>query len=159
MDLAKDLYFVAVKVFLLDQDGRLLITKDRFGDWDLPGGRLRENDFAAPLEQVVARKIGEELGSDLRYELGRPVVFMRHEREEILADGTRKKRRIFAIGYEADYRGGAINLGQSHEKYEWVNPKTFTPEDYFTGGWLQGVKDYQKLKHSSPDATGHPLHN
>lgn len=33
----KDLYFVAVKVFL-EKDGQLLILKDGFGEWDLPGG-------------------------------------------------------------------------------------------------------------------------
>ncbi|HSH31916.1 MAG TPA: hypothetical protein VK963_04595 [Candidatus Saccharimonadales bacterium] len=34
----KDLYYVAVKLFLLD-DGKLLITYDIFGPWDLPGGQ------------------------------------------------------------------------------------------------------------------------
>lgn len=34
----KDTYFVAVKVFL-ERDNKLLILKDNFGDWDLPGGR------------------------------------------------------------------------------------------------------------------------
>ncbi len=46
----KDVYFVAVKVFLQNEKGKLLITKDRFGDWDIPGGRLRENDFDVPLQ-------------------------------------------------------------------------------------------------------------
>ena len=43
--LGKDLYFVAVKLFLEDKDGKLFIFKDRFGEWDLPGGRLRINEF------------------------------------------------------------------------------------------------------------------
>lgn len=139
----KDLYFVAVKVFLLDKEGNLLITKDRFGDWDIPGGRLREGDFGTPLEAVMERKIKEELGESVRYELGNPAVFMRHERDEILSAGEREKRRIFAIGYEASYLGGEINLGSNHEKSEWVLLASFTPEDYFTGGWLTGVKEFQ----------------
>jgi len=28
----KDTYFVAVKIFLKDQEGNFLITKDKFGD-------------------------------------------------------------------------------------------------------------------------------
>ena len=147
MEPEKDLYFVAVKLFLIDSAGHLLITKDRFGDYDLPGGRLRENDFAASLEDIAARKIKEELGDSFRYALGRPVVFMRHEREEILADGRREKRRIFALGYEAKYLGGDINLGHNHEKYEWVDLKIFKAENYFSGGWLQGIKDWQALPH------------
>jgi ADP-ribose pyrophosphatase YjhB (NUDIX family) len=142
MNTNKDTYFVAVKVFLEDAKGNLLITKDRFGDWDIPGGRLRENDFGAPFEEIVTRKMVEELGSGVKYTLGKPTVFMRHERDEILASGERQKRRIFAIGYPAVYTGGQITLGKNHEKFEWVPMATFKPADYFTGGWLKGVEEY-----------------
>jgi len=57
---SKDFYYVAVKVFF-EQKGRLLILKDRFGDWDIPGGRLLQSEFSAPLEKVIRRKIKEEL--------------------------------------------------------------------------------------------------
>lgn len=139
----KDLYFVAVKVFLQDADGKLLITKDRFGAWDIPGGRLREQDFETPLNDVVVRKMLEELG-DVKYELGEPVVFMRHERQEFMPDGSRQPRRIFAVGYRAKYLGGDLALGKNHELMEWVDLKTFKPEDYFEGGWLSGVKEFQE---------------
>jgi aspartate/methionine/tyrosine aminotransferase len=36
-DGVKDTYFVAVKALLRKGD-ELLIIKDKFGDWDLPGG-------------------------------------------------------------------------------------------------------------------------
>ncbi|MDP3953697.1 MAG: NUDIX domain-containing protein [bacterium] len=139
----KDTYFVAIKVFLLNSEGSFLITKDRFGDWDIPGGRLREQDFNVSLERVVGRKMKEEVGEDVKYDLGGPVVFMRHERNEILPSGNREKRRIFAVGYTAQYREGEIRLGKNHERYEWVPVKTFDPKTRFTGGWLQGVKDFQ----------------
>ncbi len=142
----KDTYFVAVKVFLEDGKGNLLILKDRFGDFDLPGGRLLPGDFSLPLEQVVVRKIQEELGPRVNYILGRPVVFMRHERDEVLQGGSKEMRRIFAVGYEAQYNGGEIVLGKNHEHYEWVSLRTFKPEQYFTGGWLRGVQDYVQLK-------------
>jgi hypothetical protein len=140
----KDLYFVAVKVFLIDSEGNFLITKDRFGDWDIPGGRLREQDFSIPLESVVERKINEELGESVKYELGKPAIFMRHERNEILPSGEREKRRIFGIGYTAQYKNGEITVGKNHEKYEWVSIETFEPEKFFTGGWLEGIIEFQK---------------
>jgi len=147
MTINKDLYFVAVKVFLQDQAGRLLITKDRFDVWDIPGGRLREMDFATPLEAVIERKIKEELGEAVRYDLGDPVIFMRHERDELLPSGEREKRRIFAVGYRAMYRGGEIVLGGNHKQYEWVSLNTFVPEHYFIGGWLRGIKEFiEKVK-------------
>ena len=142
MENEKDTYFVAVKVFLEDEKGNFLITKDRFGDWDIPGGRLRVKDFDAPLEEVAERKLMEELGEGVEYILGEPVVHMRHERNEILSSGDRAKRRIFAIGYRAKYLGGEIKIGDNHEKFEWVNIETFNPEEYFSGGWLKGVQEY-----------------
>ncbi|MGE5426202.1 MAG: NUDIX domain-containing protein [Bacillota bacterium] len=147
----KDTFFVAVKVFLLDGKGNFLITEDRFGDWDIPGGRLREQDFYTPLEQVVERKIREELGEELAYTLGSPRVYMRHERNELLPTGEREKRRIFAIGYDASYEGGEIKLGENHENYEWVSLAGFQPETKFSGGWLQGVKDFQNLHNDLKD--------
>lgn len=138
----KDLYFVAVKVFLR-KENKLLITKDKFGDWDIPGGRLRENDFNTPLEKVVERKMSEELGDSLNYELGEPIIFMRHERDELLSFKEKEKRRIFAVGYKAEYINGDINLGKNHEKYEWVDITKLRPENYFTGGWLKGITEFQ----------------
>ncbi len=135
----KDLYYVAVKLFLRDGD-KLLITHDIFGDWDLPGGRLREHEFDAPLEAVIERKVREELGPDVKYSVEEPVVFFRHERSE--HDEGGKQVRIFAIGYEAVYQGGDVKLGDYHDKMEWVDINSFKPEGYFTGGWLKGVQEY-----------------
>ena len=144
--LDKDLYFVAVKVFIEDKGGRLFIFKDRFGYWDLPGGRLLKNEFSTPLEKVVIRKVKEELGSLVRYRLGKPIIFMRHQRSELLPDGNKKKVRIFAIGYSAKYLGGKIKLSPRHLEYKWAQLKGFKPERYFKGGWLKGVRDYIKLR-------------
>jgi 8-oxo-dGTP pyrophosphatase MutT (NUDIX family) len=52
----KETFFVAVKVFL-KKNGKFLILKDRFDDWDLPGGRIKKNEFEVSLEKVIARKL------------------------------------------------------------------------------------------------------
>ncbi|MEK7615633.1 MAG: NUDIX hydrolase [Patescibacteria group bacterium] len=140
----KDLYYIAVKLFLVDgppggEASKLFIFKDKFGDWDLPGGRIRKDEFDTPLEEVIKRKILEELGDDVRYEIGKPVVFFRHERIE---NSSGQSVRIFAVGYEAKFLGGKIKLSELHTQSEWVDIATFKPEDYFTGGWLKGVKEY-----------------
>lgn len=135
---AKDTYFVAVKVLLRDGD-RLLITHDIFGSWDLPGGRIKKDEFNTPLEAVIERKIKEELGGQVVYELGEPSVFFRVER---LEHNTQEMVRIFGIGYTATYMSGEISLGDHHDQMEWVDINTFVPEDYFTGGWLTGVQEY-----------------
>jgi 8-oxo-dGTP pyrophosphatase MutT (NUDIX family) len=138
----KDLYFVAVKVFL-EKAGKFLIFKDGFDQWDLPGGRIKKDEFDTPLEQILARKISEELG-DIKYTLGKPVVFMRHERvEEAPGNPT---VRIFAVGYQAILGEGEVKMPSHHTEMLWVDPNNFKPEDYFTDGWLKGVKEYIVLR-------------
>ncbi len=139
----KDTYFVAVKVFL-QKEGKLFIFKDRFGDWDLPGGRIKKDEFEKPLEEIIARKMKEELGENITYSLGKPEIFMRHERQEV-APGN-PVVRIFALGYLAILTGGEIKKSPQHVQIEWVDISTFNPEGYFTGGWLKGVEEYLALK-------------
>ena len=137
----KDVYFVAVKLLLRDGD-KLLITHDVFGQWDIPGGRIKKDEFDRPLEDVIGRKMREELGADVQYTLGEPVVFFRVERMEKLQEGGEMPVRIFAVGYEAKYVSGEITLGQNHDEYRWVNVHDFKPEELFEGGWQTGLQEY-----------------
>ncbi len=139
----KNIYFVAVKLFL-KKDGKLLIMRDNFGDWDLPGGRIKADEFETSLEDILQRKVREELGENTIVSLGKmPVVFLRHERIE-QSPGS-PKVRIFALGYEGILEKGEIKLSSRHPEMLWVEPNNFKPEKYFTGGWLKGVKDYLAL--------------
>lgn len=135
----KDLYFVAIKLFIRDGD-KLLITHDIFGSWDLPGGRIKKDEFNTPLDKIIQRKIHEELGDDIKIDVGKPNdIFFRVERKE---QKLGELVRIFAVGYEAEYLGGKVKLGDHHDKMEWVDINGFQPENYFTGGWLSGVQEY-----------------
>lgn len=140
----KDTYFVAVKVFL-EKNGKLLIFKDKFDCWDLPGGRIKKNEFETSLPDIITRKMSEELGDELKYEVeDRPEILMRHERVEA-APGN-PTVRIFGIGYRAEWQSGEPKLSEAHTEMLWVDLKTFKPADYFTGGWLKGVQEYLELR-------------
>lgn len=136
----KDLYFVAVKLFLRHGDN-LLIMKDNFGDWDLPGGRIKPNEFETALHDVLQRKIKEELGNEVVINFSKmPVVFLRHERvEKTVGNPT---VRIFALGYEGELKSGRILTSDRHVEIKWVDIVDFEPQHYFTGGWLKGVQEY-----------------
>lgn len=139
----KDTYFVAVKVFL-EKDGELLILKDRFGEWDLPGGRIKKDEFETPLDQIIRRKMSEELGNEIQYTIGKPLIFMRHERvEQIEGNPT---VRIFAVGYKGVLQNGNIKLSERHLEMLWVDPNNFEPKKYFKGGWLKGVEEYLSIR-------------
>ena len=139
----KDTYFVAVKAFIEDGN-KLLILKDNFGDWDLPGGRIKYDEFDTPLEDILARKLKEELGGELKYQINKPVIFLRHQRQEAIPGNPLV--RIFAVGYSVNLLDFNICLSPRHTEMEWVDCRTFKPENYFTGGWLKGVEDYLKNK-------------
>lgn len=140
----KDTYFVAVKLFL-EKDGKFFIFKDKFGAWDLPGGRIKKHEFETPLTDVIARKMSEEVGPVLQYSVeDRPIVLMRHERVE--ASPGNPTVRIFGIGYRAEWKGGEVQLSEAHTEMLWVDPTDFKPEDYFTGGWLKGVQEYLLIR-------------
>lgn len=137
----KDTFFVALKVLLRDKN-MLLITHDIFGDWDIPGGRIKPDEFDTSFEDIIKRKITEELGEKVKYELQEPKVFFRHERIE---DATNQPVRIFAIGFSSIYKSGDIVLGDHHDEYRWVDVKSFEPTEYFKGGWLKGILEYKQL--------------
>ncbi len=139
----RDLYYVAVKAFL-EKDGKFFIFKDRYGDWDIPGERIQKHEFDVPLENVLDRKIREELGASVRYRLEKPIVFMRHERKEMDRDGS--SVRIFAIGYKATFLNGRIRLSDMHTESMWAPIKSFDPNGYFNGGWLKGIEEYLKIR-------------
>lgn len=137
----KDLSFIAAKILLRDGD-KLLVTHDIFGDWDIPGGRIRTNEFDTPIADIIERKVREELGPEVKYTLGKPVVTFRVERFE---HGLQKQVRIFAVGYEATYLGSDIQLGEHHDEMKWVDVATYDPAEDFTGGWLRGMQEYLEI--------------
>jgi len=133
----KSLYFVAVKVFLRDGD-KLLIVHDAWGNWELPGGRIKQHEFQKPLEETAARKIREELGDEVEYSDPKPTgTFFQVGRVE-----EDKKVGIFAIGFEAHYMGGGIKLSTAHDELKWVDVKTFQPLELQDNDWMRGVQDY-----------------
>lgn len=141
----KETYFVAVKIFL-EKEGKFLVLKDNFGDWDLPGGRIKKDEFEVPLESIITRKMSQEVGIEVQYEVGKPLLFLRHERAE--ASLGNPTVRIFAVGYPATWKSGEIRLSERHTEMLWADPKTFKPEDYFKGGWLKGVQEYLAIRNS-----------
>src|SRR3989344_5104870 len=123
----KATYFVAVKIFL-EHQGKFLVLKDNLGDWDIPGGRIKESEFNIMLEKIIVRKMKEELGRSIKYKIEKPVVFMQHKRREAVMGNPEVK--IFAIGYKARYLKGEIRLSGRHTEQLWISKKTFKPEKY-----------------------------
>ncbi len=141
--LAKDEYLVAVKLLLFDK-GKLLILKDQWGSWDIPGGRIRRDQFTVSLDEILRQKIDIELGSEVKYELGDIKTTLRLERTEVGRDGL--KVRIFAVCYEGKYLGGDIVGGEYIPHFEWIDFKQSNLDLYSdSASWVTKLKEYQKV--------------
>lgn len=139
----KDPYFVAVKLFL-ERRGEFLILKDKFGEWDLPGGRIKKFEFETSFEDIIKRKVEEELGTEVKYSVDKmPTILMRHERVEVSPGNPTV--HIFGLGYRAELLEGEVSMSDAHVELKWVNKDSFKPEEYFKEGWLKGVQEYLLL--------------
>ena len=135
---SKGLFHVAAKVLLRDGD-RVLLLHDIFGDWDLPGGRILPSEFGGDIQDVIKRKMSEELGTDVIYKIAGIDTYFQVVRTE---RDSGNESRIFAIGFSACYLGGNVKLGTHHDEYRWVDLHSLTPTDYFEHGWEAGVERY-----------------
>ena len=140
----KDVYLIAVKA-LFRSGNKILLTHDIWDQWDLPGGRIKKDEFEKPLESVLERKLKEELGSSIKYKIGEPKTFFRVKRIEHLETGGEMTVKIFGIGYEVEYLGGKIILGSHHDNMKWFSIEELNPEEYLKGGWENGLNDYLKI--------------
>lgn len=120
------LYHVGLKI-MLNKNGRFLFLNDADGGhFDWPGGRINISEKYTPLEDIIKREVGEELGEDIKYKLGKPLFQYRRHLEN-------RNLHILVTVYEATYLSGEINLSSEHSKYQWVDPKDFqfTEKDFF----------------------------
>ena len=139
----KAVYFVAVKIFLRRGD-ELLLLHDIFDTWELPGGRIKLDEWQKPLVETVARKLRKELGDEVKYSTPKPTgTFFQVSRTEKTAE-QEQEVRIFAIGFEAEYLGGEIKLSEIHDAKKWVDVRDFKPLELQNNDWMHGVEGYLK---------------
>lgn len=110
-------YFVGLKILLRKGDEILFLKNQDGTKFDSPGGRIDYDEHKTPIELTLAREVREELGSDVKYKLGKPVFhFRRHLSKDL---------HIFACAYEAEYLSGEIQISEEHSGYVWIDPKKY----------------------------------
>jgi 8-oxo-dGTP diphosphatase len=102
---------VAIKAFVLRDRELLLLEETDGGLWELPGGRIEVGEERLPQREILRRELREELGDDVRVEIGAPVLTWVRPREGGFA---------FLVGVLCAYRGGDVRLSPEHSSYEWA---------------------------------------
>jgi 8-oxo-dGTP diphosphatase len=144
----RDFYNVSLKAILKNAEGKVLILKaDSVGTfagfYDLPGGRIDEDEFSVPLVEILKREIAEETGIDGMQINDVPVAVGRHC---IKADEASdfKDIHIFYVFYEVQIKSNDVAISDEHEGFEWVDLKSIELEKYFISGILEGIRMYLK---------------
>lgn len=114
--------FQAALKIVLHRGDKILFLRDNNArkTWDWPGGRIDNVEYETPLEKIIAREVREELGSRVKYVLGKPVFTLRRW---TMWNG--EKTCIFCVFYDARFISGEIKLSSEHTAYEWIDPKNF----------------------------------
>lgn len=142
----RDFYQVSLKLILNNDKGKTLLLKAQNRDtyagfYDLPGGRINEDEFNVPLPEIVRREVEEEIGA-VQYDLNpKPVAVARHL---IPANISVHKRdvHVLYILYEGHFQAGEITISREHQGFDWVDLNKIELDKYLKSGNLEGVKMY-----------------
>lgn len=144
-----DLYQVAVKAFIRNSDGKVLVLKalrnsTLGGFYDIPGGRIHRSEFGTSLIEILKREIVEETGIQNVTMDSRPVAVGRHSMTYD-SSGKFPEIHLLYLFFEARFDGGDVHISHEHEGFEWVNLASTDLPRYFTSGILDAVRQYIAL--------------
>lgn len=131
---------VAAKAVIVNDQGRVLIVREadtyaegtNIGKWGMPGGRLNVGEA---FYNGLAREVHEEVG--LTVEPLFPVHI--DEWRPVIKDIP---YQIIAMFVVCQYQGGAIQLSDEHDAYEWVSPDELSNYDLM-GPETHAIKRYK----------------
>lgn len=106
-------FFVGVKAIIV-QDGKVLLLKDssRPDFWDVPGGRIDDNET---IEQALLRELHEELPTHQAPKIGNLLHAYR------IPGSIKDDLGLVLLFYEVDVTfAGSIELSDEHTAYEWL---------------------------------------
>ena len=144
--MAKDFYQVSLKIILKNEQGQILVLKGHprgsfAGFYDLPGGRIEEDEFSIPLDLIIEREIKEEIG-EVDVEIGlKPVAVGRHLIPAAMTE-EKKDLHLLYVFFEAKLRSGQVSISNEHDGYKWLSLNDINLADFFKSGILEGIKMY-----------------
>lgn len=106
-------FFVGVKAVIV-RDGKVLLLKDssRPDFWDVPGGRIDDNET---LEQTLLRELNEELPSHSNPRIGKLLNAYR------IPGSIKDNLGLVLLFYKVDVDfEGEITLSDEHTEYAWL---------------------------------------
>lgn len=132
----KALYNISLKIFL-ERDGEFLILTNEENKFDLPGGRIDEDEHRKSLKDIIHREIIEELGEGFRFEIGKPIMHFRRIFDE---DGL----YVFILVFSGKVLSNDIIISEEHNGYFWMKPEEIImdPDKFYSEEEYAAFSEY-----------------
>ncbi len=143
-----DSYQVSLKLILENDDGKILVMPTPFergqgGKFDIPGGRIDENEFNTPFEKIILREITEELGDNVKIDIiPTPIGISRNK----MSVANKKDIHILFVFFKGIFRGGKIQIDEDHTGFDWIDPSNAKYSDSFISGIYSIIQSYRITK-------------
>src|SRR3989344_3626721 len=134
-------YQVSLKVIFKNEKGEILGLKNvnkgpHAGFYDLPGGRINQNEFYTDFKNIIERELEEEVG-EIKFNLKeKPVAVARHMVPGGMTN-TGEPVPVLQLYFEAEYLEGEIKISGEHSDYKWIDINNINVEEFFTAGILE----------------------
>ena len=109
------------KILIL-REAATYVDGTNVGRYHFPGGRIEPG---GPFMDGLARKIMEETGLQVTY--GKPLFV-----GEWIPVIRGEKNHIVAVFFLCTAQTDQVKLSSEHDKYEWIDPKTYREYDLMT---------------------------
>ncbi len=123
-------YRISIKALILDNKKKFLLTKEKNGKWELPGGGL---DFGEKPQEGLIREIKEEMGLEVLFVADNPSYFLTIQRDD-------KKHWLANVVYSVKVKD--LNFTPSDE---CVEIRFFTKEEALKENLFDNVADFISL--------------
>ena len=112
--MAIQLFNVGVKAAILRDDRLLIVKHATKGFWDVPGGRIDDNES---IEDTLGREIAEELPNVKLVGIGKSICAYRVP-DFTFDDGSGLVLLVYAV--DAEYDENNIELSSEHSEMKWA---------------------------------------
>lgn len=134
------LVFVGQKAFIKRKDEVLVLRDPLYAvdgqvGLDFPGGKYR---WGNDIFDELMREVNEETSLAIR--IGKPFTTWTAQ----YRDGEEHQRRVYLVGYLCEYVSGDVRLSDEHDKYEWVDRKSYE-RWYEDTGYFKALEEYFRL--------------
>ncbi len=144
-----DFYQVSLKLVLQNSEGKILVMptppeRGQGGKFDIPGGRIDENEFEVPFEKIIRREIIEELGNDVKIDISADPFAVSRNKITVSSDPSilRKDIHILFVFYKGILHEGKITIDDEHTGFEWIDPRDNKYRESFINGIYSAIQSY-----------------